>query len=191
MQQSIPMIVFAATKRSSTHFIINGDTVQSSVIFIVNVSVNCIPNMKNTTHNSHAATAAGSLFARVAHRWTRAVNAALQPLDVSYTQIVLLAGIQELLEDGTPVTQSRLSIYTDNDVMMMSKALRVLESRGLLERRDHPTDSRARSLFLTKAGAAILKKAQKVVTTVDDDFFKDTAGVDKMRRTLKGLIAVD
>lgn len=146
--------------------------------------------MKNTTtHNSHADGSAGSMFARVAHRWTRAVNVALQPLEVSYTQVALLAGIQDLLAEGAPVTQSRLSIYTDNDVMMMSKAVRVLESRGLLERREHPTDSRARSLVLTKSGAALLKKAQKVVSTVDVDFFKDASGVDKLRRSLKGIVA--
>ena len=145
--------------------------------------------MKNTTHNSHDGAAAGSMFARVAHRWTRAVNVALQPLDLTYTQVALLAGIQDLVSDGAPVTQARLSTHTENDVMMMSTAVRVLEMRGLLERREHPSDSRAKSLVLTKAGAAALKKAQRIIGSVDEAFFEETAGMDKIRRTLKNIVS--
>lgn len=145
--------------------------------------------MKTPAHNSHEPATAGSLVTRVAHRWTRTVNVALQPLDLTYTQVALLAGIHDLLLDGKPVTQARLSSYTENDVMMMSKAVRVLETRGLLERRDHPSDSRAKSLVLTKAGSALLKKAQRVVASVDEKFFHATSGLDKLRRTLNGIVA--
>ncbi|MBU3742070.1 MAG: MarR family transcriptional regulator [Candidatus Kapabacteria bacterium] len=174
---------------TSTHFITTAIIVQSHAHSIVNGFVNCHSNMKTPTHNSHEPATAGSLFTRVAHRWTRAVNVELQPLDLTYTQVALLAGIQELLADGKPVTQARLSTYTENDVMMMSKAVRVLEERGLLDRRDHPSDSRAKSLVLTKAGAALLKKAQRIVASVDDKFFQETSGLDKLRRTLKGIVA--
>jgi DNA-binding MarR family transcriptional regulator len=156
---------------------------------IVNRFVNLEAMMKNTTHNSHNGIAAGSMFARVAHRWTRAVNVALQPLDLTYTQVALLDGIQDLVSDGAPVTQARLSTHTENDVMMMSKAVRVLEMRGLLDRREHPSDSRAKSLVLTKSGAAVLKKAQRVIASVDETFFEETAGMDKIRRTLKNIVA--
>jgi MarR family transcriptional regulator, organic hydroperoxide resistance regulator len=57
------------------------------------------------------------------------------------------------------------------DVMMTSQVLRTLESKELLERQAHPTDSRAKSLRLTKAGIELSAKTVPVVEAADQDFF--------------------
>ncbi|MGW4118114.1 MarR family transcriptional regulator, partial [Nocardia sp. NPDC004711] len=55
--------------------------------------------------------------------------------------------------------------------MMTSQVLRTLEQKGLLERRDHPTDRRAKSLVPTESGAALVNRAIGAVETCDRDFF--------------------
>ena len=49
--------------------------------------------------------------------------------------------------------------------------LRALEVRGLLERRPHPTDTRAKALRLTAAGRALTTRAVPAVETADSAFF--------------------
>ncbi len=60
--------------------------------------------------------------------------------------------------DG-PVTQRALADHAGTDPMMTSQVLRALETKGLVERRPHPDDSRARSLVATAAGVALANRA--------------------------------
>ena len=57
------------------------------------------------------------------------------------------------------------------DVMMTSKVLRTLESKGLIQRDAHPVDTRAKSLLVTTQGHELLSRAITVVNAVDDEFF--------------------
>jgi DNA-binding MarR family transcriptional regulator len=113
----------------------------------------------------------GFLLWRVTNRWQAAVRAALAPLDLTHVQFVLLATLTYLETDGPPVTQRALADYAATDPMMTSQVLRALESKGLVERRDHPVDRRARALAPTAAGIALANRAVAVVEHTDRAFF--------------------
>jgi len=112
----------------------------------------------------------GLLLWQVTNRWQAAQRAALRSFDLTHVQFVLLASLTWLDNDG-PVTQTRLAEHAATDPMMTSQVLRALEKRGLVRRGQHPTDARARSLSVTKAGAALANRALVAVEGCDEKFF--------------------
>ena len=69
------------------------------------------------------------------------------------------------------VTQINLSAHTKIDPMTTSKVLRTLQTKGLLQRQEHPTDTRAKTVALTESGKKITKEAVKTVENFDGHFF--------------------
>lgn len=112
----------------------------------------------------------GLLLWRVTNTWQAAQRGALHPLDLTHVQFVLLASLTWLNSD-TPVTQRELAEHAHTDTMMTSQVLRVLESKGLIDRGLHPTDARARALTATAKGAALANDANAAVEAVDHAFF--------------------
>ncbi len=126
----------------------------------------------------------GLLLWRVGIRWQAAVREALAPHDLTHTQFVLLASLTWLRQGrDEPVTQRDLAAHAQTDVMMTSQVLRTLEAKGLLERRPHPSDARARDLVVTPAGLRTVNAAIVDVEDCDTAFFAP-AGAD-----LPGFVA--
>lgn len=123
------------------------------------------------TEFDHPDQSPGMLLWQVTNRWQAAIRAALAPLDLTHVQFVLLASLTWMRTDGTPVTQRALADHAATDPMMTSQVLRTLESKGLVERRDHPEDRRAKALAPTKAGVDLANRAVAVVERCDTDFF--------------------
>jgi MarR family transcriptional regulator, organic hydroperoxide resistance regulator len=113
----------------------------------------------------------GFMLWRVSSLWQRQIKTALEPFDLTHTQFVLLAGLSWLEKQTSNITQVQLAEHLGMDVMMTSQVLRTLESKELLERQAHPTDSRAKALRLTKAGLELSAKTVPVVEAADQDFF--------------------
>ena len=113
----------------------------------------------------------GFLLWQVTALWQRRVADALRPLALTQVQYALLASLLWLARQGEEVTQARLATHAKLDVMMTSQVLRALEGRGLLERRPHPTDTRAKALRLTAAGRALTTRAVPAVETAAAKFF--------------------
>ncbi|EWT01224.1 MarR family transcriptional regulator [Intrasporangium oryzae NRRL B-24470] len=114
----------------------------------------------------------GLLLWRVGNRWQAAIRDALAPYDLTHTQFVLLASLTWLRrERDEPVTQRELADYAMTDVMMTSQVVRTLESKGFIERRPHPGDSRARDLVVTAAGLDRVNAAIVAVEECDATFF--------------------
>lgn len=78
----------------------------------------------------------------------RQADACLQPLGVTANQFVLLGLLAE--EDG--VTQRELVERASSDANTVRAMLVALEEKGLVTRRPHPEDGRARRVKLTRAG---------------------------------------
>jgi DNA-binding MarR family transcriptional regulator len=126
----------------------------------------------------------GLLLWRVGNRWQAAVREALAPHGLTHTQFVLLASLTWLRQGrDEPVTQRDLAAHAQTDVMMTSQVLRALEAKGLLERRPHPSDARARDLVVTPAGLRTVNAAIVDVEDCDTAFFAST-GAD-----LPGFVA--
>ena len=113
----------------------------------------------------------GFLIWQLTTLWQRAIAEQLKPHGLTQVQFVLLAGLLWLEDKEKHVTQVILARHSKLDVMMTSQVLRALESRDLLLRRSHPTDTRAKVVELTQAGRDVTIEALPVVEGVDDTFF--------------------
>lgn len=113
----------------------------------------------------------GFLLLQITQLWQRRQRAALEPLNLTHGQFVLLAGIGWLAKMGEPISQVQLAQHVEADVMMTSEVLRSLERKGLVERTPHPHDSRAKALRLTPAAGPLVNQAVEIVEQVDREFF--------------------
>lgn len=113
----------------------------------------------------------GFLLWQVTSFWQREIRKALEPFDLTHSQFVLLASIHWLTLHKEEVTQIKLSAHTKIDPMTTSTVLRTLQGKGLLQRQEHSTDTRAKAVSLTEAGETVTKQAVKVVEKFDKIFF--------------------
>lgn len=113
----------------------------------------------------------GLLLWQLTTLWQRAINAALKPHGLTQVQFVLLASLLWLSSKEKCITQVMLARHTKLDVMMTSQVLRTLESRELILRLAHPSDTRAKMLKLTDAGKKLAIAAVPAVEGVDNTFF--------------------
>lgn len=114
----------------------------------------------------------GYLLWQVTMLWQRLMTRALEPLQVTHTQFVILAALAWLSQNKKVVTQIDIAQHAKVDRMMTSKILRNLQKKGYIIRIDHAIDTRAKSISLTKGGRDILKKALSIVNKTDHEFFK-------------------
>ncbi len=113
----------------------------------------------------------GLILWQVANLWERELRKPLQNSGLSYVQYMLMMECDSLSSGQEPVTQTRLSEAAQTDPMTTSKVLRVLETRKLLRRKEHPSDTRAKAVELTDKGKKVLAEAGKAVEQFDKKFF--------------------
>ena len=92
----------------------------------------------------------------------RQTDAALARRGVTADQFVVLT----TLAGGEARTQRELVARTASDPSTLRAMLVLLEKRGLIERRPHPTDGRARSVRLTSLGRRTLTRTWKATEPV-------------------------
>lgn len=114
----------------------------------------------------------GFLLWQVTNLWQREIKKALEKYDLTHSQFVLLASILWLSQQKESVTQILLSTHTKIDPMTTSTVLRTLQKKGLLQRQEHLTDTRAKTVELTTNGQKVAKLAVKTVEIFDGDFFQ-------------------
>jgi len=103
--------------------------------------------------------------------WQRKIKQILQSYNLTHTQFVILAVIEELSEQDICITQKRISDFSMIDVMTVSSTVRLLEKKGLIYRLPHKTDTRANSISNTEKGKICLKQAVIDVEAIDRTFF--------------------
>lgn len=113
----------------------------------------------------------GFLLWQVTNLWQREIKKALEKYDLTHSQFVLLASAHWLSLDKQNVTQVLLSNHTKIDPMTTSTVLRTLQTKGLINRREHKADTRAKTVGLTENGQKIIKQAIKTVENFDKQFF--------------------
>lgn len=117
----------------------------------------------------------GYLLGQVTMLWQRKLKKVLDPLDLTQTQFVLLAALGWLSKKSDAVTQVDIANQSNTDRMMVSKVLRTLVDKGFVSRKEHETDTRAKTINLTPPGENVLQKAIIVVEQADLDFFSSLA----------------
>jgi DNA-binding MarR family transcriptional regulator len=125
----------------------------------------------NTFSVEKSEDSSGFLLWQVTNLWQREIKKALEPFDLTHSQFVLMASIHWLTLHKQDVTQILLSAHTKIDPMTTSTVLRTLQTKGLLQRQEHLTDTRAKTVGLTDIGKKIIKQAVKTVETFDKTFF--------------------
>jgi len=113
----------------------------------------------------------GFLLWQVTNLWQREIKKALEQYGLTHSQFVLMASIHWLALHKVEVTQIILSEHTKIDPMTTSTVLRTLQQKGLIQRQEHLTDTRAKTVGLTETGKEIVKKAVVTVEQFDKDFF--------------------
>src|SRR3954462_7078975 len=107
-------------------------------------------NTENTFSFDKAEDSSGFLLWQVTNLWQREIKKALEKYDLTHSQYVLLASIHWLTLQKQDVTQVVLSSNTKIDPMTTSTVLRTLQTKGLLKRQEHSTDTRAKTVVLTE-----------------------------------------
>ncbi|GBF50179.1 transcriptional regulator, MarR family [Leptospira ryugenii] len=113
----------------------------------------------------------GFLLWQVISIWQREIRHRLEPLGLTHSQFVLLASLLWLNSQNEEVTQVLISEHTKIDPMTTSSVLRTLEKKGYIQRSEHSTDTRAKSILLSIDGEKIAKQAVREVETFDHEFF--------------------
>jgi DNA-binding MarR family transcriptional regulator len=114
----------------------------------------------------------GYLLGQVTLLWQRKQKKVLDPLDLTQTQFALLCALAWLSNSTKIVTQIDIANQTNFDRMMVSKVLRTLEDKQFVTRQEHETDTRAKTIQLTKSGEKVLQKAIIEIENADIDFFE-------------------
>lgn len=107
----------------------------------------------------------GSLLWRLTMKWQAAVDRAVAPYGLTHAQYRLLASLRGLTRNGDRPSQRELADYIGLDAIFVSKLIGTLERNGLVERSQHPADSRAVQLALTDTGTKIIDEA--LITVID------------------------
>jgi DNA-binding MarR family transcriptional regulator len=135
----------------------------------------------------------GYLLWRLTTKWRAAVDRAVAPLGLTHAQYSLLASLYGLTRTGAQPSQRELADFSGLEPIFVSKLVRALEGAGLVQRTEHPDDSRARQLALTEDGNAVVRKAIGVVRALQDELVAPIGGSGSRRhqefvRTLRTLL---
>ena len=132
------------------------------------------------------------IFGTLLSFYVRSVNILVsQDLDAQTTELGLSGGTGKiatiLLVGSNPgIRPSVLAHFIRKDRSAMGKLLDTMERAGLIEQRVARVERRARELYLTEKGRALVQQTRDVVRRQDDEFF---AALDaREREQLLGLL---
>ncbi|MCC6768962.1 MAG: MarR family transcriptional regulator [Bacteroidia bacterium] len=114
--------------------------------------------------------------------WQRKIKSGLDTIGITYAQFLLLASLDFLSTQKNLVSQQDIAKHCRIDKMMTSKILRILQKKGLIQRRKNKMDSRAKTLALSESGVEVVGKAYKIIGKTDDDFLSPL-GLNSMNFT--------
>ncbi|GAB4185143.1 MAG: hypothetical protein OHK0024_25300 [Thalassobaculales bacterium] len=129
--------------------------------------------------------ASGLLLWQAANAWQRRARAALQEVDLTYVQALLLIAVDQAAGEEN-LTQGALARSCGTDVTMTSQVLRTLERKALVTRR-RGRDARSRVPMPTAEGRVVAQAAARSLAAAEDEFFGAVGALDRMRRALQKL----
>lgn len=103
--------------------------------------------------------------------WQRQIKKALEVYDISHSQFVIMATLLWFEAHGYDTTQILIVNWSKLDKMTVSKSLKKLVAMGLVNRIEHETDTRAKSVSLTYNGKKLVHKLVPIVEGIDGGFF--------------------
>ncbi|OKO89911.1 transcriptional regulator [Bradyrhizobium sp. NAS80.1] len=129
----------------------------------------------------------GRLVTRLGRIWRRESDQALSEHGLSYaTAIPLLV----LSRQGENVRQGVLADELGIEGPSLVRLIDLLQAEGFVERREDPTDRRAKTLHLTKAGAAKVEETNRVLRRVRASLLRDI-GTEELAITFETLQRIE
>ena len=117
--------------------------------------------------------AAGFMFWRIAARYVREMDRALEPIGLTNLQFVSLALTAWLARSGDAATQTQLARFGGIHPMQLSQMLKALEAKGYVSRERSSLDSRAKNVCITASGLSALREALPLAIAVQARLFGD------------------
>lgn len=140
-----------------------------------------------SSSQAHIHVEIGRLITRLARIWRRESDQALSDHGLSYaTAIPLLV----LARQGDNVRQGVLADELGIEGPSLVRLIDLLQAEGLVARRGDPTDRRAKTLHLTKAGEAKVEETNRILRRVRASLLKDI-GADELAITFETLQRIE
>jgi DNA-binding MarR family transcriptional regulator len=131
---------------------------------------------KKNLHLDSPTQSIGFQLWKAANEWQSLLKSKLAPLDLSPSELILLASLYKLIVARGEATQEHIAKDAKVGKMTVSKILRALEKKRIINRKEHEVDTRAKSITITNAGIHTLKQALQLVARHDDKFFACVSG---------------
>lgn len=145
--------------------------------------------IENTFSVERAEDSSGFLLWQVTSLWQQKIKKVLNDkYQLNHSQFVIMTSIHWLTLHNDEVTQVSLAQHTKMETMNVSQILKSLQSKNYIIRREHPTDTRAKIVFLSSTGEQLIKQAIVDVDIVDKNFFKKLGKIDTFNHSLSKLI---
>jgi MarR family transcriptional regulator, transcriptional regulator for hemolysin len=142
----------------------------------------CVPPSQ-----AHIHTEIGRLITRLARIWRRESDQALSDHGLSdATAIPLLL----LSRQGDNIRQGVLADELGIEGPSLVRLIDLLQAEGLVERREDPTDRRAKTLHLTTTGEAKVEQTNRVLRRVRASLLKDI-GSEELAVTFETLQRIE
>ena len=113
----------------------------------------------------------GFLLWQTTMSWQRQIKKSLETSNISHAQFVIMATLMWFEAHQYDTTQILIVSQTKLDKMTVSKSLKKLTSTGYVNRIEHQTDTRAKSVTLTEKGKRMVRKLVPIVEEIDRLFF--------------------
>jgi DNA-binding MarR family transcriptional regulator len=138
----------------------------------------------------------GYLLWRLTTKLRAAVDRALAPLGLTHAQYSLLASLYGYSFSGAQPSQRELADWTGLEPIYVSKLARALEKAGLIQRAEHPSDTRAVQIRLTDHGTDVAQRAIAIVHKFQEEFTASIGGTQSQRNrdlvsTLQTLLGIE
>lgn len=117
----------------------------------------------------------GVMLVRLARGWRREADAALAQTGLSQATALPLLVLSRL---GDCVRQGVLAEELGIEGPSLVRLVDLLEGEGHVERREDPSDRRAKTLHITDKGAAMARQIETVMGGVRRDILKDISDAD-------------
>ncbi len=103
--------------------------------------------------------------------WQRQIKKALESYDISHAQFVIMATLMWFEAHHYDTTQISIVNWSKLDKMTVSQSLKKLVALGYVNRIEHETDTRAKSVSLTEKGKERVRTLVPIVEGIDSLFF--------------------
>ena len=119
--------------------------------------------------------------------WQRQIKRALEPYEISHAQFVIMATLMWFEIHHHDITQVVIVNSSKLDKMTVSKSLKKLVALGFVNRMEHETDTRAKTVSLTAQGKKMVGILVPIVEGIDGVFFGKAS--DKEIKSFTSILA--